>query len=270
MSTEVATIPAASVTLPTGAVITSDMTPQERFNIVAKAHGAPTVETPKAPPQVHTPETVGRLAAGERQHAAETAHEAGELARLMAPKVAPVAKAPKVGTPEYVTAYRAALDDAFRQTPAEQRTPAWYEQWNQEKADALNGRKAGEARDKYLARIAGKEEAEEPPTKIVPAKLEVVPPQGTPEERAAEEATPFTPQQWQEGHASVTDADGIIPIERVNSAGLSGYTLPKLIENQVVDSTVFAALADARKAGISQEQVNKWFESQMRRDGWIK
>jgi len=76
-----------------------------------------------------------------------------------------------------------------------------------------------------------------------------------------------TPQQWQEGHKLViTMADGFLPLERINAAGLSGYILPRLIEGHQYHKSVFAQLANARVAGLTQTQIKQ----QMKRDGFIK
>lgn len=56
--------------------------------------------------------------------------------------------------------------------------------------------------------------------------------------------------------------------ERLNSEALSGYTLPRLVPDQTYHKSVFAELASARAAGVTQEQVNAYIRAQMRRDGF--
>lgn len=82
--------------------------------------------------------------------------------------------------------------------------------------------------------------------------------------------SPYTSEQWEAGHASATDANGYIPLERINSAGLSGYTLPRFVTDQTYHKNIFGELAAARAQGISQEQINGFIEAQMRRDGFIQ
>ncbi len=96
-----------------------------------------------------------------------------------------------------------------------------------------------------------------------------VKPEGTPDQRAAEAAPP-TPEQWEAGHASVTNAEGYMPLERINKAGLSGYSLPNLAPGQSYPSSVFAELAAARAAGITQQQIDAFVADGMRRKGYIK
>lgn len=80
----------------------------------------------------------------------------------------------------------------------------------------------------------------------------------------------YTPEQWADGHQSVTDAEGWIPVERINPDALSGYTLPRLVPDQVYAVGIFATLRDARAAGVTQEQLTAFITNQMRADGWLK
>lgn len=82
--------------------------------------------------------------------------------------------------------------------------------------------------------------------------------------------SPHSPQVWAEAHVSVADKAGFIPLNRINTNGLSGYTLPKLIEGQTYHVGVFQELANARAAGVSQKQVDDFVRAGMVRDGWIK
>lgn len=87
---------------------------------------------------------------------------------------------------------------------------------------------------------------------------------------AAPPASQHTPEAWAEGHKSVTNEHGMIPVERLNPAALSGYTLPRLIEGQHYDANVFADLASARAAGFTQAQVTAYIKAQMTKDGWLR
>lgn len=97
--------------------------------------------------------------------------------------------------------------------------------------------------------------------------------QGSKEVKARETAPPVSehpPQAWAEAHVTVADRDGYIPMERINKNGLSGYTLPKLIDGQTYHVSVFKELAAARDAGMTQKQVDAYIRAGMVRDGWIK
>lgn len=83
-------------------------------------------------------------------------------------------------------------------------------------------------------------------------------------------ASTYTPEQWADGHKSVTGADGQIDLARLNPAGLSGYTLPKLIEGQTVNASVFEMLASARAAGFTQKQVDDFVRADLKAGGWLK
>ena len=69
-------------------------------------------------------------------------------------------------------------------------------------------------------------------------------------------ASTYTPEQWAEGHKSALNADGHLPVNRLNPAAMSGYTLPAEAQDQVVTLEVFSMLAKARQAGFTQAQVD--------------
>lgn len=79
-----------------------------------------------------------------------------------------------------------------------------------------------------------------------------------------------TPQAWAEGHKSVVNEHGMIPIDRINKAGLSGYVLPKVIADQHYSPEIFALLADARAEGLTQKMVDGMIRAEMKRAGWVK
>jgi hypothetical protein len=131
----------------------------------------------------------------------------------------------------------------------------------------MEGRRNGEAIEAFYARIGkpvpliqGEQNLD---SLMAPAKVSKA------AAATAAAVSPYSPQQWVEGHKSVTRDDGMIPLERINVAGLSGYTLPKLVDGQHYSATVFQGLADARAAGLTQKQVNDFFKAQMKRDGII-
>lgn len=87
------------------------------------------------------------------------------------------------------------------------------------------------------------------------------------------EATPVsqhTPEAWAEGHKSVVNEHGMIPFDRINKAGLSGYVLPKVIADQHYSPEIFALLADARAEGLTQKMVDGMIKAEMKRAGWVK
>lgn len=251
-----AAAPVATVEVAKGVTVTAAMTPTERFNILAKVHGAPV--TPRPPPPVFgptttTPETLSRVVQLGKQHAAEAALVSAPPPARTAPVVQ---KSAEQLAEEHSKTYLGKLDDVFRNTPAAQRDAAWYARWNAEKADATGGRKIGETRQQWKDREAGvvtekPAEAAKPPEPVVPP-------------------SPYSPQQWEEGHKSVTSADGWIPLERINKDSTSGYVLPNLIANQQYNKSIFNDLAAAKAAGLSQEVVSSYITAQMKRDGWIK
>ncbi len=79
-----------------------------------------------------------------------------------------------------------------------------------------------------------------------------------------------TPKQCIDAHKSVTTADGFIPVESIGEWSTSGYKLPKFVDGQQFPVSIFKALADARRAGISQEQVTAYIRADMVSNGWIK
>jgi hypothetical protein len=91
--------------------------------------------------------------------------------------------------------------------------------------------------------------------------------------RKSKETAPVSahpPEAWAEAHTTVADKEGMIPLERINTAGLSGYKLPKFIEDQTYHVSIFQDLANARKQGISQKQIDGFIRAGMIEQGWIK
>jgi hypothetical protein len=263
----------ATVTLPNGTIITSSMSPVERHNAVAKSIGAPEVARPAGPifgPQGLTPATANEYARHDAQAAkapptgapakpaASTPAEkiAALDAELQAAGIQKTPQTPRAPDGKFVAkptvadvdaSFIDALNKAYRAlTPAERE--AKRAQYRAELQEGFEGRRLGESRANFLARAAG-----------APAQV--------PSEPAAQT---YTPKEWKDGHKSVTDEDGWMPIDRVNPAELSGYTLPRLVEGQQFHSSVFAQLADARAAGFTQAQVDAYIKQQMKRDGFIK
>jgi hypothetical protein len=251
------------------------MTPLERHNVMAKSLGAPIVERPTNrslfPVEGPTSETVAELARRETKvvpaipakpataPAATPADQAARIEALDADLRAQGLQKPRAPDGRFIAkptvadvdqAALEALNKTWRALTPEQRE-ANRSTWQNDLRTIFEGRKLGESLAQFQARNAG----------TVSAVVSTAPP-NPPRE--------FTPQQWQEGHRSVTTADGFIPMERINAAGLSGYVLPKLIEGQQYHSSVFRQLADARAAGLTQAQVDAYIKQQMETDGYIK
>lgn len=255
------TTPVHTVTLPNGETVASNMTPQERFALVAKSTTGVTVTAPQAQPQFHTEGTARRLQRGDAEAAIDRK------------AVEALGKAFSTLDARNRETHRAAYEADLRALYAGQRSPGNL-------AAALD--KA--IRDNRVQTALTKALAENKSPAELKAILDgaltgtapkvVAPPQGTPEERARDAsgrfvASQYTPEQWAEGHKSVTNEHGNIPLERINPEALSGYKLHALIPNQHYSVATFAALATARKAGISQEQVDAYFREQMKADGWL-
>lgn len=259
--------PVHSVTLGNGVVVTDQMSALERSNAVAKAMGAPVVARPSGPVfgprfddgrQAQTDGTVSRMNAGD------------VAASVDRKSVDAVNKAFGALAPKDRTTHRHAYEADLKALFEGQRSPGNL-------STALD--KA--ARDTRVQTELNKALAENKS----PAELQAIldgalsdkprdasgryvataPPQGTPAERGQ-----FTPAQWETGHASVVNAGGFIPLDRINKDGLSGYTLPRFIADQHYVANVFTLLANARAAGMTQAQVDAWIAKDMRADGLIK
>jgi hypothetical protein len=238
------------------------MTPLERHNAMAKSMGAPIVERPSVnlfPVTGMTNGTAAELARRDAKapppsQAALKAPPApgddpGKLAAFDAEMRAKGLQRAPDGTfqpsamVEVDQAALEALDKAYRAMTPKQRE-ANRAVYRNDLRTIYEGRRNGETLAQFQARRDG--------TDATPL------------------AQSHTPQQWQEGHKSVTTFDGFIPLERINVAGLSGYTLPKLIEGQQYRADVFSMLADARAAGLTQAQVDAYIRHQMKREGHVK
>lgn len=269
----------ATVTLPNGVQITPEMSARDRHNAVAKSMGAPEVARPAPPvfgPPGHTAATLQRLAQGDR--AAEAAATAAALGVPQRPTVgAPSTQAApetagaspeRMGTRTEVNVDLKALQelhDVYRALSPEKREQA-RATYENDLATIYEGRRAGESLRDFRARQTA-EGAGMHAGRVPPAETSV---QDHVPGREPSAPSQYTPSEWESGHASVTDANGYVPLERINAEALSGYTLPKIVEGQTYHKGVFAELAAARAAGITQEQINGFIEAQMRRDGFIR
>lgn len=265
-----------TVTVAPGVTISSNMTPTERYNAIAKVHGAPAAERPQGArfaAQGMTDATVAELARrdGRQPGTAPPAAPAkpqtpdpnavanfdqemrdkglqSQLRDASGRFAVPPDQVDQAGIEALSKAYSTRVSELQRSPPSPGRdkliegTRALYQT---ELAEFYEGRKVGETRRAFDARKNGTA-----PTVPQPSQ--------------------HTPQQWEEGHKSVTDAEGWIPMDRINANGLSGYTLPKLIEGQQYHKSVFSQLATAKAAGLTQEAVTAYITQQMKADGWIK
>lgn len=269
------------VTLPAGS------TPQQRFAAIAKQHGATLAPAqgvpfgPRLPNGAPAPtEATGvHFMQEEARAAGEEAPpppqiDAGKIAQFDADmrreghqmqirgadgKFAAVSPdaLDRVGIDTLNAAYMkimAPLEKLPPSTARDNNMAKFRQQLQDELGEFHRGRRLGETRAQFKAREAG-----------------TTPP------AAAPNTTGFTPNaggptlaQWEAAHRTVLDANGDLPLDRINPKALSGYTLPKLVEGQTYKSNVFRQLADARAAGITQGQVNAHIRAEAIREGWIK
>jgi hypothetical protein len=272
MSEAAATPGAVTVQTPSGPVTTyTNQTPAERQAVIAKGYGV-TIEkltAPGPPPGVHW-DPIDRKMVSTVPEVERPAPEAPKAAGHAERKDlegwhqhlrAATAKPEDIRVPPGMDVHAPTID-ALNKTYRARYTAAETEAerdhlraiYEKDMREVMTGRKVTESREEWLARTNN---GSTPP-----------PPGG--------DAPPLTPQQthtaqqWQEGHKSVTDESGYIPLERINTAGLSGYTLPKLVDGQTYHASIFAELANAREAGITQAQLTAHIRAQMKRDGIIK
>lgn len=283
----------ASVTVAPGVTVTAAMTPTERFNAIAQAAGAPTVAPTIAAPQFHTPATLQRFAQGD----AEARSAAPAVQREDGSSGAPAHAGMVAPSPEELAAANsgdplAAFDAEMRargvQRPLEeQQAEAERFQVDDRTGVRVDTHALERAHELYRSipaaeRESARGEYEQTLADILAGKLgladmEDVPGAGQPRDaqgryapsQAAAAQPQYTVKQMEEEHAKVADADGWIPLARVGKWALSGYTLKQYIPDQRLNPAAFGMLANARKAGVSQAQVDAFLENQMRADGWI-
>lgn len=284
----------SAVTLSNGTVITDQMSPQDRHNAVAASLNLPTVakvDGRTGPPlHVHADHTGGGVANVDAA-AAKAAPSPKQLARqnsIDAEMHAAFGVKPQ-GNP---SAVRQAELDREQQAAGIQTRPDGRRiavgEVDQEAIDLVTAHYrniAGGMRDRPETAARFKAAYENDVRQILDGKqltgaqiaalkkgagggnIETFVPRdkGTP---AA--ASQFTPAQWAEGHKSVVNEHGMMPVARINPKGLSGYTLPKVIADQHYGPEIFGLLEDARAEGLSQKQVDGMIRAEMKRTGWVK
>lgn len=267
----------ASVTVG-GLTLTSAMTPEQRFEAIKSANVQPA--------QFHTDHTVAGMTADQRSNAERVAagkappptpaalEAANKPANVAPPQGAPNAsrlsefdeemrkaglqkptsaevppgQVDAAGIAKLSKSYQDIMVNLERMSPSQARDSnlvKYRAQFNEELKEFYDGRKLGEKRSDFWARRDG----------------------------TAPAATPVSqhpPQAWAEAHVDVASKDGMIPLERINKNGLSGYVLPKLVDGQTYHVSVFQELAAARAAGLSQKQVDSFIRTDMVNNGWIK
>jgi hypothetical protein len=256
--------PVHSVTLPTGEVVTSDMTPEARAAIVYKAHGV-TVETVKAPPQQPS---LGTLAEYDRRDAEQAARAAP--APVRGPAETPAEFAARAPTPEQKLAQLhkeltdagiatveqpvnpspgtfavdemavAKLNKVYRELNPDDRAK-YRETFHRDMLDIHNGRKWGESREAFLARLGQK--PGEAPAAPEAAPVAAAAPTEAEINAAVDVAT------------KASDADGFAPAASIGAVLRWGYEIPQDMEFNV--EQLVAGLKLAREGGLSQTQVNK-------------
>jgi hypothetical protein len=265
MSTAV--VPAApvhSVTLPSGAVITSNMTPVERHNAIAKSMGAPTVERQTQnlfPVTGMTDGTAAELArrdaqAGKAPPSAAPAKPAVPTpaekvaaldAELQARGIQKIPQAPRALDGKFVAkatvgdidaGFIAALTNAYRAlSPADRE--AKRAQFEAELAEGYAGRKLGETRGNFLFRTAGQPGSDAP---VVQPHV----PGHEPEEAVSMDAAL--------GKATAaSNKYGFAPASAITGALLHGYKIPA---GEWHVAELVAGLRLARAGNLSQSQVD--------------
>jgi hypothetical protein len=246
-----------SVTLPTGEQITSDMSPLERHNAVAKSIGAPVVEKPTANLfgvtglTDHTFAELARRDATSKPAPAKPAAQAPDpnalekfdaemraAGKQIMPQ-APNAAAPdgKFTVAEPDQAALTKLNAIWRSMTPEQRDGS-RKTFESDLKSIFEGRRLGETIPQFRARTA--------PAPAAPAPAADAPAQ-----------VPSEPADY-------------IPLAQIKAADCSGYVLPKLVEGQTYHKSVYADVANAAAAGFTQVQIDAYIKQQMKRDGFIK
>ena len=80
---------------------------------------------------------------------------------------------------------------------------------------------------------------------------------------------PAAPAQTPGWQSHVEDGEWV-GLEHLTTADTSGYTIPQFVSDQRVHVSVLEQLKDAKAAGITQAQVNAVLTQHARRNGWTK
>lgn len=171
---------APSVTVAPGVVVDATMSATERHNAIARAMGAQTVERTAAPPQFHTPATLQRLEQGERDAAARAPVPIASRG-LDPADFRPTGAQPQGQRSAPVEIDEAAfnkLNEVYRALGPEERE-LYRPVYERDMVDIVEGRKLGESREAFRARVA----AGKPP-ETAPRHAGLAPP--SPEELAAQ------------------------------------------------------------------------------------
>ena len=280
---EITATPIHSVTTERGLTLTSQMSPEARFSAISKSMGAPALPVldSRIGPPLHShtdsiggklvdaipdpPATVTTSVPASKPTAPMTAEQSAAAAakvaafdaemRAAGKQVDPNAPAVDTQTPNQEgiaalsKAYTRIMRDLESGMPSIRRDQLIAEKrarYQTELVEFHNGRRLDESREEFAARQAGNAPGSQTPV------------------------SPHSPQVWAEAHVSVADKEGYVPLNRLNPAGLSGYTLPKLLPDQTYHVSTFQMLANARAQGLSQKQVDGFVRQDMQDHGWIK
>lgn len=283
----------SGVTLADGTVLTAEMSPLERFNAVAKSMNAPTVARPAAPtfgPQGMTPETARQMARGEAERAARSGNATApegtiagkapppspqtlERSNAMPPQGNPSANRQAEFDAEMQAKGLQLRPDGSKHADGEGHGPEVFEKltarYRQLHKDLIEDQEPGKRKTQKEAELRAsferdlKRAGDGRPLSEFELKIDM------PKSKPAK-VSQFTPAQWAEGHKSVVNEHGMMPLARINKDALSGYTLPRVIEDQHYSPEIFSILADAREQGLTQKQVDGMIRAEMKRAGWIK
>jgi hypothetical protein len=269
----------AATVVVNGIQIPAGSTPEQRFATIAKAAGVKS-EQPASTGQFHTQETLHEFARRDAQAAAKTSKAVVPAKVETPPAAVPVSKPGIEGFYEEMTAKGltveptaaerveqdvALLSSHYRLLVSagnmqEETRARFFRAFQNDLAAVYGGKPLTDQQRAALSKSSGNVESLRPTTKDSKPTEPV----------KAPEVSQFTPAEWAEGHKSVADEHGGIPMNRLNPLALSGYTLKTWFPEQTVTASVFSMLASARKAGLSQSAVDQFVEAELRAGGWIK
>jgi hypothetical protein len=268
-NTPITTAPPASVTLANGTIITSDQTPLERHNAVAKSIGEAPV-TPQSrnlfPVTGMTDGTAAELSRRDAWAAAKAAPPSApakpaeptpaekiaaldsELQAAAIQKTPPTPRAPdgkfiaKATVADVDAGFIDALNRAYRAlSPADRE--AKHSQYMAELAEGYEGRRLGEGRGDFLARTAGNPGSDKPVT------AEIVKPAAAP--AASDEAATNAAL---DKATKASNKYGWAPASAITGPLLHGYTLPP---GEYHVAELVSGLRDCRAGDLTQQQVNQ-------------
>ena len=240
-------------------VLTSEMTPQERHNTIAKAMNAPTIETPVSPAQFHTDATITTF--GQREVKAEpTSKSKRTLVNTEVPREEQQRKIAAFDAEMRTKGIQREQPVVRHSQVDETLVPEIYKHFNlrvkacstdaqrtalralldKEVQEVMRGRQRGESSAAFETRMAGPQETAVSPIDGTPA---------TPEDAAIDQASIVAARQC--------DKDGFANHTAITGPLLHGYQIPA---GRWHVAEMVAGLRQARKLGLTQKQVTEYIE----------